>query len=263
LDHELGKWYPKRKSLLFFRPCDLVKFKLVSYLICAFYTVGALIDLHARDLLEAISKTLFGVLLLTCHFFGFENYSILLNINLSLFYVFTELLALLALHTNREQHAMLRILLAFKFVSWTYMFLSFLPFQYLLPTVHAAGDFRFLLCGIFVAWYIAKVWTSPLLQVFYHQLYHLNPADCPGEGSMTRCLLVKDSPELRHWKCLRKAYLEVKLHNDRHQLNKLNLSESAAKSKAFQTIKCVMTLKRKLKRIRENQKADQQQPTKK
>jgi hypothetical protein len=62
--------------------------------------------------------------------------------------------------------------------------------------------------------------------------------------------MLKDSPELRHQKNLKRAYFEVKLSQQRHQLNKLNLSESAASAKAFQTIKCVMTLKRKLRRIR-------------
>jgi hypothetical protein len=69
--------------------------------------------------------------------------------------------------------------------------------------------------------------------------------------------MLKDSPELRHQKSLKRAYLEVKLHHQKHQINKLNLSDSAASAKAFQTIKCVMTLKRKLKRIREN-RADYQ-----
>lgn len=251
----MGKWYPKRRSFLFFRPCDLVKFKIVTFILSSFNIVGSFLDFHGRDVSEATSKILFTVLLIMCYFYGYENYSIILNINLGLFYMFTELLSLLSLHSDKEQIAMFRVFVAFKFVSWIYIFLNLLPFQYMMPTLHAK-DFKFGLCITFILWYISKIWTSPLLHVFYHQLYHLNASDCPGENSLARCLLLKDSPELHHMKNLRRAYLEVKLHNERHQLNKLNLSESAVSATTFQTIKCVMTLKRKLKRIRENR--DQQ-----
>jgi hypothetical protein len=188
-----------------------------------------------------------------CYLYGYENFSVVLSINLGLFELFTDLLSLLALYSDKDQIVMYRVFVAFKFASWIYIFLNFLPFQYMIPTLHAK-DFKMNLNLIFVAWYISKVWTSPLLHVFHHQLYHLTATDCPGENSLARCLMLKDTPELKHEKNLRRAYLEVKLHHQRHQLNKLNLSESAASATAFQTIKCVMTLKRKLKRIRENQK---------
>jgi hypothetical protein len=255
----MGKWYPMQQKnllLLFFRPCDLIKFKIVTFILSSFNLIGSLLDFHGRDVSEAISKILYSALLLMCYFYGYENYSIVLNINLGLFYMFTELLSLLSLHSDKTQLMMFRVFVAFKFVSWIYIFLNLLPFQYMMPTIHAK-DLKLGLCINFILWYISKIWTSPLLHVFYHQLYHLNAYDCPGENSFARCLLLKDSPELRHMKNLHRAYLEVKLHNERHRFNKLNLSESAISATAFQTIKCVMTLKRKLKRIRENHRDHQ------
>lgn len=121
----------------------------------------------------------------------------------------------------------------------------------MIPTIKAK-DFQLELALIFIIWYISKIWCSPLLHILHHQLYHLNAFECQGDSSLVRCLMLKDSPELRHQKSLKRAFLEVKLHHQRHQINKLNLSESAASAKAFQTIKAVMTIKRKLKRIREH-----------
>lgn len=257
LSREKGKWYLKRKNLLFYQPCDMVKFKLVTFILCGFNIVGSILDLHCRDVSNAISKLLYSSLLFTCYLYGYENYSIILSINLGLFHMFSDLLSLLALNSEKDQKTMFRVFSAFKFASWIYIFLNFLPFQYMIPTLHAK-DFKLTLNIAFILWYISKIWTSPLLQVLYHQLYHNIVAECPGEGSVTRCLMLKDSPELKHQIALKRAYLEVKLHHQRHQLNKLNLSESAASATAFQTIKCVMTLKRKLKRIRENQRLDHQ-----
>ena len=255
LTREKSKWYLKRKNLLFYQPCDMVKFKLVTFILSGFSIVGSFLDLHGRDVSNAISKILYTILLLLCYNFGFENYSVVLSINLGLFHMFADLLSLLALYSDKDQKMMFRVFAGFTFASWIYIFLNLLPFQYMIPTLYAK-DFKFSLTLGFILWYISKIWTSPLLQVLYHQLYHHAIADCPGEGSLARCLMLKDSPELRHQNTLKKAYLEVKLHHQRHQLNKLNLSESAASAKTFQTIKCVMTLKRKLKRIRENQKID-------
>ncbi|XP_070492874.1 uncharacterized protein [Chironomus tepperi] len=257
LDFEKGKWYPKRRNLLFYKPCDMVKFKIVTFIISGFNICAAILDLHARDISESISKILFSFLTMVCYIYGYENYSVVLNINLGLFHMFTELLSLLSLHTEKDQIFMYRIFVIFKFISWIYVFLNFLPFQYMIPTIHAR-DVEIGLTIAFMAWYISRIWCSPFLHALQHQLYHLNSFDCQGENSLSRCLMLKDTPELRHYKSLKRAYFEIKLHHERHQLNKLNLSEHAASAKAFHTIKAVMTLKRKLKRIREN-KSDLQE----
>jgi hypothetical protein len=251
LDRETGKLYSNRSKLLFFKPCDMIKFKIITWIIAGFHICSAILDFHARDASEGISKILYSCLLTACYICGYENYSVVLNINLGLVNMFTELLSLLAMQLDKDQIVMFRVFATFKFASWIYIFLNFLPFQYMIPTIYAK-DFKIILVFSFVAWYISRVWCSPLLHVLHHQLYHLTAFDCPGDNSLSRCLMLKDSPELRHQKSLKRAYLEVKLHHERHQLNKLNLSESAASAKAFQTIKCVMTLKRKLKRIREH-----------
>lgn len=251
LDRETGKWYPKRKELLFYKPCDMVKFKVITCIIAAFHICGSLLDFHARDISEAISKFLYSCLIVACYMCGYENYSVILNINLGIFHFFTELLLILALHSEKDQVIVFRVFVMFKFISWIYIFLNFLPFQYMMPTLYAK-DFQLGLTVCFVAWYISKIWCSPLLQILHHQLYHLNSFECQGDNSLAPCLMLKDSPELRHQKSLKRALLEIKLHHQRHQINKLNLSESAASAKAFQTIKAVMTIKRKLKRIREH-----------
>ncbi|KAG5683747.1 hypothetical protein PVAND_013012 [Polypedilum vanderplanki] len=273
LDVEKGKWYPKRRNLLFYKPCDMVKFKIITCILAGFNITSSVFDLIVRDVSEAISKLLFTCLIMICYSCGYENYSIVLNINLGLFNMFTELLSLLALHTEKDQISMFRVFVVFKFISWIYIFLNFLPFQYMMPTIHAhVKDFNIGLTSIFILWYISRIWCSPLLHMLQHQLYHLTAFDCQGESSLTRCLMLKDTPELKHHKNLKRAYMEVKLFHQRHQLNKLNLSEHAASATAFHTIstiKCFMTIKRKLKRIRshhqqqnQEQQHHQQQPTK-
>lgn len=257
MDLEKGKWYPKRRNLLFYKPCDMVKFKVITCIISGFNFCAAILDLHARDISESISKILYSFLVAACYIYEYENYSVVLNINLGLFHMFTELLSLLALHTEKDQMLMYRVFVGFKFISWIYVFLNFLPFQYMIPTIHAK-DVEIGLVISFMSWYVSRIWCSPFLHALQHQLYHLNSIDCQGETSLSRCLMLKDTPELRHYKNLKRAYFEIKLHHERYQLNKLNLSEQAASAKAFQTIKAVMTLKRKLKRIREH-KSDQQE----
>lgn len=258
LSRDLGRWFEKRKNPLFYQTCDMVKFKIVTFCSVSFKIVGSLLDLYARDVSNLISKIMYICLLITCYVNGYENYSVVLSINLGLFNLFSELLSILALHSDKDHVMMFRIFVGFKIASWIYIFLNFLPFQYLIPTMNAK-DFNFGLNLFFLCWYASEVWISPLLQVFYHQLYHLAPSDCPGENSLSRCLMLKDSPELIHYNSLKRSCLKVKLFHQRHQLNKLNLSESAASATTFQTLKCVMTLKRKLKRIRSSKLEHQHQ----
>lgn len=205
-------------------------------------------DLYSRDVAKAISKAIYITLLMTCYRNTYENFSIVLSINLAIFMLFSDLLSLLAIHFYSQKEPV-RSLAAFKVACWVYMFLNFLPFRYMLPLYAKNGNY-FLITS-FVLWYGSQVWTSPLLQALNHQLFHLSITECPAGNSLSHCLMLKDSIELRHYNRLKQASLATKLHH--HQLNKLNLSESAASTKTFQAIKCVMTLKRKLKRIRENQ----------
>ncbi|XP_067636922.1 uncharacterized protein [Eurosta solidaginis] len=136
----------------------------------------------------------------------------------------------------------------------SHVFISLLPFKYLVPTLFAK-NFKLTLNVIIWLWYGISIWNSPVLQYFYHQIYHSSPMDCSGEGSAAKCILLKDSSEHRHFKTLKKAYMEVKLAHEKLKVSTLTSpsgSESSFTSaKAFQAIKCIMTLKRKLKRIRE------------
>lgn len=102
-----------------------------------------------------------------------------------------------------------------------------------------AKNFKFILNIVIWFWYGLSIWNSPVLQYFYHQIYHNSPVDCSGEGSAAKCILLKDSSEHRHFKALKKAYLEVKLAQEK--MNASNLSASGTESssaKAFQAIKC-------------------------
>lgn len=51
--------------------------------------------------------------------------------------------------------------------------------------------------------------------------------------------MVKDSSEFRHYKTLKKAYLEVKLAHEKINAQSLSTHEtSSASAKTFQAIKC-------------------------
>lgn len=63
--------------------------------------------------------------------------------------------------------------------------------------------------------------------------------DCSGEGSAAKCILLKDSSEHRHFKALKKAYLEVKLAQEKMSASNYSASGTESSSaKAFQAIKC-------------------------
>jgi len=257
LNRESAISFSKRRNVLFYQPCDFVKFKIVTFCNIGFEVAGCLLNLSDLDICSVISKLLFSSLLMICYIGGLENFSCVLCINLGLYKMFSDLLSLLALQSNKEQTMKFRVFAGFKMASWVYIFLNFLPFQYLVPTFKAK-DVNFTLNLFLLSWYVSNIWTSPLLQAIYHQLYH-HLTGCPGENSVTRCIMLRDTSELQHYNILKRSILEVKLHHQRHQINKLNLGETAASAKTFQTIKCVMTLKRKLRRIRSSKLEHQHQ----
>lgn len=128
LSRESGKLFPKgRNSLLFFQPCDIVKFKIITFILASHNCLISFVELNSRDFVNAISKILYSSLLLTCYYCGYENYMVVLSINHGLYQLFTELLSLLALHSDKDHLAMFRIFVLFKFAAWIYIFLNFLP----------------------------------------------------------------------------------------------------------------------------------------
>lgn len=143
----------------------------------------------------------------------FENYAVVLNINLGFYCIATNLLELVALHTDRNNEALFNTILGIRLMSFGYIFLNFLPFQYLIPTLYSK-DFKLLLNISFFCFYMSCIWSSPFLTMIYHQLFHISAADCIGENSIARCIMLRDSQEIRHYKNLQKAYLELRLSNE-------------------------------------------------
>lgn len=239
------------ENLIFYRSQQCEKFQFYSLFIITFYLHGAMLDFKEADYLEAASKTLFLFSLVSIDVYRYENYFVGVNLILGIYNIITEVLGLFALQNSKRNLLVYQIFLGLRIASWSHVFISLLPFKYLVPTLFAK-NFKFILnIGIWL-WYGLSIWNSPVLQYFYHQIYHNSPADCSGEGSAAKCILLKDSSEHRHFKALKKAYLEVKLAEEKKSASNYSASGTESSSaKAFQAIKCIMTLKRKLKRIRE------------
>ncbi|EDW27806.1 GL19814 [Drosophila persimilis] len=239
------------ENLIFYRSHQLEKFQFYSIFIITFYLHGAMLDYKEADFLEVGSKGLYLLALVAIDVYRYENYFVGLNLTLGLYSILTEVLALLSLPSSNRNRLVYQMFLGLRIAAWAHVFINLLPFKYFIPTLFAK-NFKLPLNVAIWLWYGLSIWNSPVLQYFYHQIYHSNPSDCSGEGSAAKCILVKDSIEYRHYKTLKKAYLEVKLAHEKATANAMPASESAsASAKTFQAIKCVMMLKRKLKRIRE------------
>ncbi|XP_067636921.1 uncharacterized protein [Eurosta solidaginis] len=242
------------ENMIFYRSQQCEKFQFYSLFIITFYLHSAILDFKESDYLEAGSKTLYLLALVALDFFKYESYFVGLNLSLGIYNILTETLFLLALINSNGSRLLFQVFLGLRIASWSHVFISLLPFKYLVPTLFAK-NFKLTLNVIIWLWYGISIWNSPVLQYFYHQIYHSSPMDCSGEGSAAKCILLKDSSEHRHFKTLKKAYMEVKLAHEKLKVSTLTSpsgSESSFTSaKAFQAIKCIMTLKRKLKRIRE------------
>lgn len=102
---------------------------------------------------------------------------------------------------------------------------------------------------------------QPILRYFYHQIYHVhNKNDCIGENSICRCILIKESHEIRHVRNLQKAILDLNLDARYRSIIKFTveindfrfcklkcfccccrnetIKTDNSSSKAYQTIKC-------------------------
>ncbi|KAH8280669.1 hypothetical protein KR018_002182 [Drosophila ironensis] len=238
-------------NLIFYRSHQTEKFQFYSIFIITFYLHGAMLDFKEADFLEVGSKALYLLALVAIDVYRYENYFVGLNLTVGLYSILTEALALFVLPGSNRHRFIYQVFLGLRIAAWAHVFVNLLPFKYFIPTLFAK-NFKLPLNVAIWLWYGLSIWNSPVLQYFYHQIYHTTPSDCSGEGSAARCILVKDSVEFRHFKTLKKAYLEVKLAHERTNASSLPASEtSSASAKTFQAIKCVMMLKRKLKRIRE------------
>ncbi|GAB0097347.1 uncharacterized protein DMENIID0001_129820 [Sergentomyia squamirostris] len=161
----------------------------------------------------------------------------------------TDVLLLSALHTTSTRDILFILYATCRFITWSYVFLNLMPFKFLLPTLYVKNFNAWL--NIFSwLWYGSCVWNSPILQFIYHQTFHIAPVECIGGGNVAKCIMLKDTPDVRHYKTLQKSVLEVKLASEKNNTSAPTTESSSART--FQTIKCMMTLKRKLRRIRES-----------
>ncbi|TDG41158.1 hypothetical protein AWZ03_012432 [Drosophila navojoa] len=241
-------------NLIFYRSHQYEKFQFYSIFIITFYLHAAMLDFKEADLLETVSKGLYLFALIAIDVYRYENYFVGLNLTLGLYNILTECLSLLALQNSNRNRLVYQVFMGLKIAAWLHVHINLLPFNYFIPTLFAK-NFKLPLNVAIWVWYGLAIWNSPVLQYFYHQIYHTAPSDCSGEGSAAKCILIKDTSEFRHFKTLQRAYLEVKLAHEKATSNPLPATESAS-AKTYQAIKCVMMLKRKLKRIREGRGAE-------
>ncbi|XP_053698153.1 uncharacterized protein LOC128745165 [Sabethes cyaneus] len=252
--NQSSKYFPQYNNTIFLAACDIIKFEIVTMVMVAFDTIGALTRLRNSDFSEAVQKLLYASLLICCFVLRLENYSIMLNAYLGVFNAFQEILLLLSLHISEKSDTTLKLFVILNFSSWSYLFLNILPFEFLIPTLYANNKELHLYLNIFFwVWYCSSIWNSPILKLLYHKIYHLNPNDCIGGESSLRCILLGDSRNYRHHRNIERALLELKLYYSKDKLTGTRHDNNDNSSvKAFQTIKCVLALKRKLKRMREN-----------
>uniref|UniRef100_A0A182Q6X6 TLC domain-containing protein n=1 Tax=Anopheles farauti TaxID=69004 RepID=A0A182Q6X6_9DIPT len=246
---ESGKYFPQYHNAIFATACDPAKFELVTIVLVAFQVCSTFGSLAGCDYSVAFSSTLHGVLLLCGFGMRLENYSILLNLYIALYCVFREGLLMYASQMDQTSQRKLIFVVVLKCCTWSYLFLYLLSFEFLIPTLYARRQlFPLKLC--FWLWYCSCVWNSPLLKLLYHKIYHTHPNDCEGGESAARCILSTDWQTFRYMRTLQQAYLELKKHESRGRPRVSLTSESPART-AFQTIKCMVAMKRKAKRLRE------------
>ncbi|XP_055296551.1 uncharacterized protein LOC129565567 [Sitodiplosis mosellana] len=241
-------YYRSYENLIFFTSnhrCNLLN--SVNYILISFYLIDVIFDLNEGYVSEAVSKFLACGIVICFDVYRLEYFSVMFNILLALIYLFTDGLSLVGWHIPKNRDVAFRVCVTLKLLLWSFVFLNLLPFKFLIPTLYGRKFFIWL-NSFFLLWYGSCIWNSPILQYFYHQIYHTNSNsnDCLGERSVSRCILIKETRELRHLKNIRNALIEI-------QLNSVEQKDDASHSmKTYQTIKCMIALKRKLKRIREN-----------
>ncbi|XP_058127552.1 uncharacterized protein LOC131290800 [Anopheles ziemanni] len=247
---ESGKYFPQYNNAIFATACDPAKLEIITLVLVSFKVFGTVAKLSNGDYSEAFSNVLYGTLLMCCLLMRLENYCILLNLYTAVYSAFEEFFLLFACHVSKKRSIELTCFVILKFCTWSYLFLNVLPFEFLIPTLYARSDlFTLKLC--FWLWYCSCIWNSPLLKLLYHQIYHTHPKDCAGGDSAIQCILSSDWRSYRHFRNLEHAYYELKLHQSREKMHSTRSGENVSMT-AFQTIKCVVSLKRKLKRLREN-----------
>ncbi|XP_052899704.1 uncharacterized protein LOC128306300 [Anopheles moucheti] len=249
---ESGKYFPQYNNVIFASACDPAKFEIITVVLVSYRVLSTVSKLSSGDYSVAFSSALCSSLLMCCLTLRLENYSILLNLYLAIYITLEETFLLCASQTDRKhkhKHK-LTVLVLLMCGTWIYLFFYLLPFEFLIPTLYARRElFPLKLC--FWLWYCSCVWNSPLLKLLYHKIYHTHANDCAGGASAVRCILSNDWQSFRHFRNLKHAHLMLVLHQSNRTTRSVPANEKATLT-AFQTIKCVVSLKRKLRRLREN-----------
>lgn len=253
VDKEVGRYFPMYENLLFFLAdeANLRNFENIFVVTATFNIFNILYHLLQSDYTEAITRLFFTSFTAFLFNLRFEHYFLVLNICIGFYSAVTNLIFLVSLHTKKSNSMLFNFYATIYFFYFSYVFLSLIPFKYLLPTLYMQ-NFNIWLNICCWSWYGLVVWNSPILQVINHETFHTSAnAECLGEGSVAKCLLLKETKDIKHLKCLQKSVEELRQAEDRSQM--VNGTENTS-AKAFQTIKCIMTLKRKIRRIRENKR---------
>lgn len=242
-------------SFIFLRSCDVVKFKLITLLIGSFTIFSGICDIYHDRKLKATGKFTFALLLALCYHEKLENFSIILLIYFGLMQMFASLLSLLALHTDEDDIVLFRLYMSLKLVTWSYFYFNFIPTRYALPILVHLSELKTSTSAAFLLWYIAELCFSPFYSSLVHRLFHKSTVSCHGKSSMSKCVMLENGDELNYQTRMRRCFTEVQLHQQRiNNLDKLfddGEEEASAGNKTMQMLKCLMTMKRKVKRMRE------------
>lgn len=123
------------------------------------------------------------------------------HVIIGMYQALSNCLFLVAIHTSRKNEIVFNVCASLHFFSWSYIFLTLLPFNYLLPTLYMK-PFNAWVNVFCWMWYGSCVWNSvcivnlnqdicslihilllqPILQVLYHQTFHTLSTDCLGES---------------------------------------------------------------------------------
>jgi hypothetical protein len=243
-----------REKFIFSQSCDIVKFKIITLLIGSFTIFSGICDIYHRKKSKAITKFLFTLLISFCYASSLENFSIILLIYFGLMQMFANLLALLALYTDDEDIVFYRLYMSLRIVTWTYFYFNFLPFRYVFPIFNQLHQLKTSTVVSFFIWYLSEMFSSPITSIAIHKMFHTN---CHGQSSMSKCLMLENGEELKYQTQMRRFLTEIKLHQQRvNNFNKLDEPNEASRAnQTMQMLKCLMTMKRKVKRIREQRRS--------
>lgn len=106
----------------------------------------------------------FTIKKLNCHFsvlchFSLEYFSVIFNILLVLINLTVDSIRLISWHIPEDNTFALRVCVGMKLLIWSFVYLNWLPFQFLIPTLY--GRKFHLWLNIFLwFWYGTGVWNS-------------------------------------------------------------------------------------------------------